>query len=132
MIYPGKEDDDIVAGPDGSVRISGFTVTLGRLKRQTDPAFDYEQLCAPVKLLNRDTETQDYDDSDFSIDYPNGNVKGTQLVYSGGIDSGSLIHGGTTRGRVCFVDRNMHGQHIVTWEPDVFNDNRAVWLLKIK
>jgi len=129
--YPGRTDDDIVAGADRSVRISGFTVTLGPLRRTHDPAYEYSQLCASVSLLNRDTSTQDYSDSDFSIQYPNGNVKGTQLVYSGGIDSGQLVHGGTTHGRVCFVPQKARGLYVVSWSPDLFNDDRAVWLYRL-
>lgn len=129
--YPGRTDDDVVAGRDGSVRISGFTITLGPLVRTTDPDFGHAQMCAPLTLLNRDNETQSYDSSDFSIQYPNGNVKGQQLVYSGDIQSGQLVSGGTTMGRACFVDRGMSGLHVVSWSPDLFRNDRAVWLFRM-
>ncbi|WP_338181142.1 hypothetical protein [Jatrophihabitans sp.] len=95
-----------------------------------DDLTDADRLCSTVHLLNRDTSTQDYDDDDFAIQSPRGNVSGTALVYSGGINSGELVHNGTTSGRVCFVDATAPGLYVVSWTPDSDDDPRAVWLFE--
>ena len=125
--YPGKLSDDRVANDRGEVRISGFTMTLGQLKRVKD--LDFTRLCAPVTLVNRDTEAQPYSDHDFAIQYPSGDTKGSALVYSRGIGTGRLAPGGKTTGQVCFVDEKAVGLHIVTWTPDGPRP-RAVWLFR--
>jgi hypothetical protein len=131
LVYPGRRENDIVA-VNGAARISGFTMTLGRLHVVDDAGYGAKGLCSSVRLVNRDTATQDYSDLDFSIQTPDGNVKGALLIYTQSIDSGQLVHNGTAAGRVCFRVDGQPGTHIVSWAPDLYStDPRAVWLFRL-
>lgn len=131
--YPGARDNDAVANSQGEVEVRGLTTTIGLLRRIPAADFDGPRLCSDLKLENRGSDTEFYDSSDFTIQYPSGNEKGTVLVYDNDVHTGNLVAGGQTLGQVCFVDRQEPGQHLVLWNRTDLSDfstpRRGVWIL---
>jgi len=131
--YPGARDNDAVANDRGEVEVRGLTTTIGPLRRIPATDFDADRLCVDLTFQNRGSDTEYYDSSDFSIQYPSGNEKGTLLVYSDDVRHGNLVPGGQTSGGVCFNDREEVGQHLVLWNRTDFSfsgkPRRGVWIL---
>lgn len=134
--YPGARKNDAVADRRGAVEVRGLTVILGPLQRiPADGYFEGPRLCSDLTLQNQSTDTQYYDGSDFSVQYPSGDEKGTVLVYDGDVGTGNLVAGGRTSGRLCFIDRGEAGQHLVLWNrtdnSSFTTPRRGVWLLPV-
>ena len=133
--YPGAKDNDAVADERGQVEVRGLTVTVGPLRRIEPIDFDGPRLCSDLRLENYGSETEYYDSSDFSIQYPSGNEKGTLLVFDDDVHTGNLVPGGQTTGQVCFVDRAEVGQHLVLWNRTDLSSfstpRRGVWLFNL-
>lgn len=129
--YPGKQEKDHVAGPDGSVQFTGFTTTVKNVRRvPSNSQFQDDEICGDVTMLNRDTSSQEYNQYDWKLQTPSGDVKSFQITNST-LGSGALVNGATKTGTVCFTDPGESGQYIVIWEPDVFNDDRGIWLVNL-
>lgn len=122
-----------MANDRGEVEVRGLTTTVGPLRRVPAADFDGPRLCSELKLENRGSDTEYYDSSDFSIQYPTGNEKGTVLVYDNDVHTGNLVPGGQTSGQVCFIDRQEPGQHLVLWNrtdlTTFSTPRRGVWIL---
>lgn len=133
--YPGARDNDAVADERGQVEVRGLTVVVGPLRKVEPTDYDGPRLCSDLRLENRGSETEYYDSSDFSIQYPSGNEKGTLLVFDGDVHTGNLVAGGQTSGQVCFVDRAEVGQHLVLWNrtdlSSLSTPRRGVWLFNL-
>jgi len=128
--YPGKQKDDRLAAPDGSIQLSGYTTTVSDIGRSSD-GLSRKLICATVSIRNRDTRTQRYSQFDFRLQTPGGEVKDSTLTLQNSLDSGDLIAGGSKSGKVCWEDPGQSGQYVVIWKPDAFNADRGIWLVTL-
>jgi hypothetical protein len=140
--YPGMLEQDRVAGADGTVKLAGYTTTATGWARTTA---DNGQaiICGDVIVQSeeRQADTADPDDvlevvgvQNWTLLTPDG-TEGSLSPETSDFDAlanfaqGRL--GGTSEGKVCFLDSQESGRHVVTWQPRLFNAARSVWLVEL-
>jgi hypothetical protein len=140
--YPGMLKQDRVAGEDGVVKLAGYTTTATGWARAT-AANGEAVVCGNVTMQSeeREANTDDPDDvlavigaQNWAVITPGG---GSVPLSAETSDFDALANfaqgrlGGTTRGKVCFVDPREPGRYVVTWHPRLFNAARGVWLVRL-
>jgi hypothetical protein len=125
--YPDKQPKDQCPGE--SVQLSGYTTTVTGAHRVGNDPFG-KLICADAAIENRDTKSQPYNEFDFSIQFPSGDVQ-TPTIHSQEpkLGSGTLVDGGKKSGVVCFEDNGETGEAIIIWKPDAFNADRGLWFV---
>ena len=132
LTFPGKLDKDIAVKDGAAIDLSGWKTTAGALKRITDPGFG-EQMCTAVTMTNTDSKSQDYTNSSWKLQGPDGDTKDLAISDSNNkFGNGSLVPAGKKAGTLCFSDPGVKGAYVVLWQPDLFsNKDRGAWLNKI-
>jgi len=130
--YPGQQPGDILADQSGAAVISGISVSVTKFTA-TPAAIGPASLCASVSMRNGSVAEVAYDVSDWSVQYPSGDVQQPGLF---GTDSdllsGRLISGGSVTGRLCFGNPDQAGLYVWSFQPGaapVNTTDRAVWLV---
>ena len=140
--YPGMLKQDRVAGADGTVELAGYTTSATGWARTTAES-GQAVICGDVTMLSeaRQADTNDPGDvlevvgaQNWAILTPDGS-EGLLSAETSDFDAlanfaqGQL--GGTSEGKVCFLDPQESGRYVVTWQPRLFNAARGVWLVKL-
>jgi hypothetical protein len=124
--YPDKQKNDQCPGQ--SIDISGYTTTISGMTKVSKDAFGDPLLCVDVSITNRDKASQPYNEYNFSLQTPGGDVQDpTMHTQEPKLGSGTLVNGGSKAGKVCFENPGETGKYIVIWKPDAFNDDRGLW-----
>lgn len=131
--YPGQHLGDIFANQSGAAVVSGITVSL------TDPTatpatIGPASLCASVSMRNGSASEVAYDISNWSVQYPSGDVQQPEAIGTDNdLVSGRLIPGGSVTGKLCFDNPSQAGLYVLSFQPKaepVATAARAVWLVK--
>jgi hypothetical protein len=140
--YSGMLKQDRVAGGDGVVRLAGYTTTATGWARATTDAGD-AIICGNVTMRSEEREANTNDPNDvlalvgmqnWAVIAPDGSSTPFSAETS---DFNALANfaqgrlGGTSAGKVCFIDPGDTGRYVVTWHPRLFNAARGVWLVKL-
>jgi hypothetical protein len=132
VMYPDQQPKDHVAGTDGKVELFDQTVTASNLHR-VSPRYSKPGICADVSLVNHASKSQDYNEFDFKLQTPSGDVRSFDVVFGqeNGLGSGQLVPGGAKSGTVCFQDNGEKGRFILIWKPNPFDASRGIWLFSL-
>jgi hypothetical protein len=110
------------------VDLSGVVVTATAFTPVTDE-FSGKTLCTTVTVHNGTSKSQDYNEFDFKVQTPGGDVSSLSAQGSGGtLGSGTLVAGGTKTGRLCTTDAGEKGQYVFIYKPNAFESDRGIWL----
>lgn len=125
--YPDKQPKDQCPGE--AVQLSGYTTSVTDARRVGNDPFG-KLICANTAIENRDTKSQPYNEYDFSIQFPSGDVQSPTIhSQEPKLGSGTLVNGGKKSGVVCFEDNGQTGNAIIIWKPDAFAADRALWFI---
>lgn len=131
--YPDKQPKDCLAGTGQRVDLFGMTVVASHPRRITESFTGSKGICVDVSLLNHANKSQDYNEFDFKLQTPAGDVRSFDFVpgQENGLGSGQLVAGGTKSGTTCFEDKGEHGRFVLIWKPDAFDSSRGIWLIDL-
>jgi hypothetical protein len=130
--YPDKQKGDLC--PGSAIELSGYTTTFTKGTRvpEGNDVFGKALICAEISILNRDDKSQSYNEFDFKLQTPGGDVQDITIhSQEPKLGSGSLVTGGTKSGKVCFEDPGANGRYVVIWKPDSFNADRGLWFITV-
>ncbi len=84
---------------------------------------------ADVTILNRNSDAQPYNQFDWKIQTPNGQVLDPAFTtVPNQLASGDLVGNGTVTGKVVFkVGTAPQGQFFLIYKPDPFAADRGIW-----
>jgi hypothetical protein len=108
------------------VALEGFTITAEPFKATTD-AVGTKALCSKVTIKNTSNKSQDYNELDFKVQTPSGDVATmSTLSLAGTLNSGTLIAGATKVGLVCSDNKGERGEYVFIYKPNPFKDDRGI------
>jgi hypothetical protein len=128
--YPDKQPSDVCADGTGTVNISGLAVTATPLALSGD-GMGGSALCSDVTIKNASDSSQDYNELDFKLQTPTGDVGTANMMSIGStINSGTLVAGGIKTGKLCSDSSAaiQHGQYVLIYKPNPFEETRGIWL----
>jgi len=129
--YPDQQNKDICADAAGSVTLAGLSVTATPLKAQSD-TIGGKALCSTVTIKNQTSSSQDYNELDFKIQKPSGDVAtGSTLSLASTLSSGTLIKGASKTGLVCGDDTGERGTYVFIYKPNFIEGDRGIWLFPV-
>ena len=129
--YPDQQTKDICANASGAVALAGMTVTAQPFKVHKDALGD-KSLCSRVTMKNTSRSSQDYNELDFKVQTPGGDVASlSTLSLSGTLNSGTLIAGATKTGLVCGDYKGEKGTYVFIYKPNPFESDRGIWLFNV-
>jgi hypothetical protein len=136
-LYPGRPDSqpkDHEAAVGQAVEFSGYTTSVDSAGFQQSIS-DYEHdgyIVATVTVRNRDTKAQSYNEFDFKLQTPDGQVIDPAVSLNDNeLQSGDLVSGGTVTGKVGFKVGNTKGDYFVIYKPDAFDASRGIWKVTV-
>lgn len=132
-LFSGQERSDVVGEAGETLQARGVTVTAESLALEpvsySDPV-----LCSYVEYENNSDSRLDYNEWDWSLQSPSGDIK--SITWSGPDDdlsSGDLAPEGTTSGYVCFENPAETGEHVLLFEGFITADSsRGAWINDIE
>jgi len=129
--YPDQQPKDFCANASGTVALAGMTVTARPFKIHKDGLGD-KGLCSRVTMKNTSGSSQDYNELDFKVQTPTGDVATLSTLSLGGtLNSGTLIAGAAKTGLVCTdYKRAQKGTYVFIYKPNPFEADRGIWLFK--
>jgi hypothetical protein len=128
--YPDKQKADHCSDTTGTVTLSGMAVTAKNLARSTGSLGT--EICSDVSMVNNSNKTLDFNQFDFKLQTPAGEVKSFELAYQTTLSSGQLVAGGSKSGRVCSKDvPGTTGQFVLIYKPSGFSSDRGIWLFNL-
>lgn len=127
--FSGQQDSDVVGEPGETLQARGVTVTAEPLNLESVSYAD-PVLCSHVTYENNTDDRLDYNEWDWSLQSPSGDIKDITIF---GVDdrlrSGDLAPEGTTSGHVCFDNTGETGEHVLLFEGFItFDSSRAAWI----
>lgn len=126
--YPDRQETDVCAGANRAVNLNGLVVTASAFSSVTDE-FEGRTLCTTVRFRNTSSNSQDYNEFDFKVQTPSGDVSTESAqAYGGTLGSGTLVAGGSKTGKICANDTGEKGQYVFIYKPNPFKPDRGIWL----
>lgn len=126
--YADQQTTDVCAASDGSVTLFGVKVSAAPLARTTDSSGTAE-ICSNVTIANAGTDSATFNEFNFKLQIPSGEVQSFAFSSQSTLGSGDLIAGGTKSGSVCFPDQpNGSGQQVLIYKPNPFDSSRGIWI----
>lgn len=127
--FSGQKDSDVVGEAGETLQARGVTVTAEPLERMT-PSYSSPVLCSNVTYENNTADRLDYNQLDWSLQSPSGDIKTTTFsLQDDQLNSGDLAPEGTTSGLVCFDTTDETGEHVLLFEGFItFDSSRAAWI----
>jgi len=127
--FSGQQDSDVVGEPGEPLQARRVTVTAEPLNLESVSYAD-PVLCSHVTYENNTDDRLDYNEWDWSLQSPSGDIKDITIF---GVDdrlrSGDLAPEGTTSGHVCFDNTGETGEHVLLFEGFItFDSSRAAWI----
>jgi hypothetical protein len=128
--YPDQQKTDICADNAGTVAFGGVDVTATPLvAKSTDFT---KSLCSTVSIKNTSSKSQNYNELDFKIQTPSGDVATASTVsIDSDLGSGTVIAGATKQGLLCTDDKGEKGQYVMIYKPGWFDKKRGTWLFNV-
>ena len=128
-LLSGQGRSDVVGEAGETLNTRGVIVTAEPLALEpasyTDPV-----LCSYVEYENNSDSRLDYNEWDWSLQSPSGDIK--SITWAGPDDdlgSGDLAPEGTTSGYVCFDNTGESGEHVLLFEGFITLDSsRGAWI----
>jgi hypothetical protein len=140
--YSGELTQDRVAGSDGRVTIGSVSATATNWARTTSSVTSGNVICGDVTIHRATINTNDdffatnliVGDMLWSLVPPSGPAVSFDLASSSLSAFNDYLvtrRIGDASGKVCFPDPSGSGQFVVTWQPQLLNAQRLVWIVKL-
>ena len=132
-LFPGRPDaqsKDQERNIGASAMLGGYTatVTSATWKQDLDVVSTDGYILANVSVINRNSDSQSYSDSDWRVQTPSGSVVDSTIdTNSGALNSGDLIKGGTASGEIAFDVGSAKGNYYLLYKPKALDASRGVW-----
>ncbi len=122
--YPDKQSTDHCANAAHQVTLSGVTATAGALRRGPDQ-LGQSEICSDVTYRNTTGATQPYNELDWKLQTPTGQVQTFDFAAGNTLNSGVVVSKGTTSGTLSFADQGASGLYTLIWKPSPFEAARS-------
>lgn len=121
-----QSENDHCADQDGRVSVRDVVVSATALRRDAQ-----QNICTDVAYQNNGEETIAFNELDWRIQAPSGEVQNNLFAGSGTLGSGDLVSGGHKAGTVCFDPLSGSGQFVLIYKPSVWSGERGIWLYQL-
>ena len=130
--YPDKQGSDVCADANGTVTLNNGLAVTGKPFTLVSDGIGGKSLCSDVTFKNISNQSQDYNEFDFKVQTPSGDVGTTSAQsFAGTLHSGTLVAGGTKTGKVCSDSTEAKGQYVLIYKPNAFESDRGIWLFTV-
>lgn len=137
-LFPNRVDrqpNDVERRVGETVEVGGYAVTVANAEFQQSVS-DFEDagyLIADVEIVNNSDRAQPYNVFDFRVQTPGGEVQDAGFVtVPDQLESGDLVQGGETSGKVVFEIGDEKGMFFILYKPNAFDDARGVWGVRVR
>lgn len=136
-LYPNRPDrqkGDREAAVGSAVEFSGYTTTVKSAGFQQSIS-DFEKdgyIVIEVTVKNRDAKAQPYNQYDWRIQTPNGQVLDPAFAtIDGQLQSGDLVKDGEVSGKIAFKAGSTKGDFYAIYKPDAYKSDRGIWKVTV-
>lgn len=121
--YPDQQPDNDHCAEAGVVALDSVQVTSTPLQR------NQSDLCSDIVYTNNSDKTVSFNEFDWKLQVPTGEVKDAfdSTSVTEPLGSGDLVKGGTKKGSVCY-QASGGGQYILIYKPTFWSDDRGIWV----
>lgn len=132
-LFSGQERSDVVGEAGETLQARGVTVTVEPLALES-LSYSDPVLCSYVEYGNNSDARLNYNEWDWSLQSPSGDIKDITIFGPDDrLSSGDLAPEGATSGYVCFDDTGETGEHVLLFEGFLDSDSsRGAWINDIE